>query len=385
LKKSALVLLSMLCCAFVVAMLACSDLATTDTTSMVAPETTTVTEATATPPEIVTPTWTQLQPGGPFLLDACSQSHLFYDPASNKVLLVGGYAGVSLLYTCEYDLAANTWTDINIGGAYPFPRFRPHAVYDPEVGAVIFYGGRDDNTGGVLHDTWVYQWATSTWTEVQTVGEGPACEDSSFVWDPDGHRVIAFGGVVHEMFLEDAKDWQETMSSDTWAYDPVTSTWTRLDPAGPVPAARWGASIGYDPTTRRVILYGGDGAGENTVLMSDDISLYDTWAYDPASNTWTELSPTFQGLGGAMPAVRAATLHYDPALGQMVCAYEQSIWLYDPAANTWTELGYANQLAPERWGASGIAYDATAHQVILYGGEGPSGYLGDTWLSRLVP
>ena len=50
--------------------------------------------------------------------------------------------------------------------------------------------------------------------------------------------------------------------------------------------------MAYDPSTQRVILFGG---GTPTAFFND------TWAYDPAANTWTELSPS-----GTLPPPRRA-------------------------------------------------------------------------------
>ncbi len=66
------------------------------------------------------------------------------------------------------------------------------------------------------------------------------------------------------------------------------NTWTELYPEG-TPSARSGHEMAYDSDTHRMIMFGG-----GPTLKSDAARanlLHDTWAYDPAANTWTELKP----------------------------------------------------------------------------------------------
>ena len=65
----------------------------------------------------------------------------------------------------------------------------------------------------------------------------------------------------------------------------------------------------YDTQTNKVILFGGDGNNGN--------DLNDTWAYDPQSNTWTELSPSgvTPGPGRSIDGLRHADQQGDPFRG----------------------------------------------------------------------
>ena len=44
--------------------------------------------------------------------------------------------------------------------------------------------------------------------------------------------------------------------------------------------------MAYDPTTRRLIMFGG-----RRRQSAGYVTFNDTWAYDPVANTWTELKP----------------------------------------------------------------------------------------------
>ncbi len=93
--------------------------------------------------------------------------------------------------------------------------------------------------------------------------------------------------------------------NDTWAYDPAANTWTELSPSGNLPPARGQSAMAYDPAAHRMIMFGG---------WNLDTDFNDTWAYDPAANTWTELNPS-----GTLPPARSGhDLVYDSSRGLLI-------------------------------------------------------------------
>ena len=48
-----------------------------------------------------------------------------------------------------------------------------------------------------------------------------------------------------------------TLFNDTWAYDLAGNTWTDLKPAGTLPSGRGGQGMATVPTSRRLIVFGG--------------------------------------------------------------------------------------------------------------------------------
>ena len=83
-------------------------------------------------------------------------------------------------------------------------------------------------------------------------------------YDSESDRLILFGGFAIE-----------GVAGDTWAYDLAANTWTNMAPRGPNPSARDGQAMAYDSNSDRILMYGGDGSS-------------DVWAYDFDSNTWTQ-------------------------------------------------------------------------------------------------
>ena len=188
----------------------------------------------------------------------------------------------------------------------------------------------------------------------------PARYFHEMVNDPTSGRLIMFGGDV------DTPDGIREPSGDTWAYDPSANTWTELGPSGP-PSARAAPAMAYDPATRRVIMFGGERRrGWNFTRFGD------TWAYDPVANTWAQLSPA-----GPAPAGRAGhVMVYDPPSGRILMFgggdeeeenFLNDLWAFDATTNTWTELIPTGALPAGRT-QSAMAYDPVTRRMILFGG-----------------
>jgi N-acetylneuraminic acid mutarotase len=348
-------------------------------------QTTTTLEATAvsvaatTTSQVTTTTeapaaWADLHPVG--AVPSARYAHsMAYASGTGKVMLFGGWdasAGVGLNDIWAYDHANNTWTNLKpAGGVVPSVRCRCSMVYDEAAGRLLLFGGLDDASHKCFNDTWAYDEATNTWMNLKPTGAVPSARAfSCMVYDEDRHKVILFGG------------WDESASidfNDTWAYDPAANTWTQLTPVGAVPSARDLHQMVYDPASGKVILFGGDNDSTET-------GLNDTWAYDPVANTWTDLSPA-----GTVPSGRGwFSMVYDEAHGQVVLfggwdgTYANDTWAYDPAANKWAALT-AVGAPPSGRSSHCMVYDSGASEVILFGGANDNTSYDDTWAYVSAP
>ncbi len=131
-------------------------------------------------------------------------------------------------------------------------------------------------------------------------------------------------------------------------YDPVANTWT---PLAPMPQAAMMATAVYYPTTNKIYVFGGEN-GDSGVNYNV------TQIYDIATNTWSA--------GATMPDVRSfAAGGYNSADGKIYLATgyntgtvdsaQPNTWQYDPAADTWTDLtGTAPFPHPVGGAASGV-------------------------------
>ncbi len=292
------------------------------------------------------------------------------EEAAPRGMVARGRAGV-LNDTWAYDPAANTWTDLKPSGALPSARFVPAMAYDPKTDRVIVFGGRSADVR--FNDTWAYDPTSDTWTELKPAGPLPPERGGhEMVYDPSFARMIMFGGRTGSV----GADASATYLNDTWAYDPVANTWTDRNPSGPIPPARGFPRMAYDPSSHRVIMFGGSAYFDNTRAPSQ---FTDTWAYDPVANTWTELRPS-----GTPPPADSEGLVYDPSTGLMITLGGQtndSIWGYDPRANAWADLSPAAP-APSLRSETSMAYDPASGRLIMFAGwtqESGGSCLTDTW------
>jgi PKD repeat protein len=73
---------------------------------------------------------------------------------------------------------------------------------------------------------------------------------------------------------------------------------------------------------------------------------------------------------------------YDPALGETIAldAFDRTTWAFSNGG--WTNVTPSNSPPPREFG--GLAYDADAHELVLFGGQGNAsgGLLNDTWVYR---
>ena len=146
--------------------------------------------------------------------------------------------------TTTTTLGANTWNDL---GPTPPPPGSVYGsmVYDPVRHVALYFGG--ELAGGYSNSTWVYDPAANTWADLKPSGAVPSTRrNASMAYDPIGDRFILFGGQVYEQ-KKDESVW----SNDTWAYDPAGNTWTELKPSGAVPSPRSMTSLVHDPTGKK--------------------------------------------------------------------------------------------------------------------------------------
>jgi len=273
-------------------------------------------------PDVVTPidtwaydpvanSWTQLPPAGTVQPPRIGGPAMNYDPTTQRLIMFGGCDrtdtqtrdGVVVRYptagTWAFDPVANTWTDLNPAGTVPPVRLEGATAYDPATQRLILFGGVNNGPAGYggfpLGDTWAYDPVANTWTELKPARPVPPARSSKMVYDPTTGRMIMFGSAGEGDVL-----------NDTWAYDPVANRWTELKPSGTIPEKRMGFGIAHDPSSHRVVMFGG--------CNLDQTKFYnDVWAYDSVANTWTELAPS-----GALPRACIASMVYDEATERII-------------------------------------------------------------------
>lgn len=328
-----------------------------------APETETTTPPATTAP--VSGAWAELAFTGDTPPGRMSHSMVF-EELYGRVILYGG-----TLITADdfvefgdlwaYDSFFDSWIELPSSGQVPPARDGHAMVYDSGEARLIVFGGISEESS-YLNDTWAYDLSDEAWIELMPSGDvPPPSEGHCMAYDPETRRVILFGGIA-----------EGDPYNTTYAYDPMANIWTDLAPSGAVPDARYTHSMVYDPSSGRVILFGG---------WSGSTGMSDTWAYDPAVNTWTELAPS----GSAPMARQAHAMVYDPDTATILLFggwgdedLFNDVWIYDPFANSWTELAPAGGRPPVRAYHS-MAYDMYGGSAIVFGGWNGDEPVGDTW------
>src|SRR5262249_33608135 len=135
------------------------------------------------------------------------------------------------------------------------------------------------------------------------------------------------------------------------------------------PPGRFGATLVSDAARNRLIVFGG----------VDSIGAYrsDTWAFDLAQETWTQL-PDLLAAGrlGALAGVDASDQHTVVVGGVGASGPLSDVRVYDLAADAWSLATDAGTLSPPRYYAAGFV-DPSANRLVVFGGaqEGATPYV----------
>src|SRR5262249_14885269 len=144
------------------------------------------------------------------------------------------------------------------------------------------------NVGFPVNDVWVLTNAnaseetTPIWIQLDPTGNVPPVRAGhATVYDFASDRLIVFGGHT------DADVFVLNNASGANTNPNRRPTWTRLNPAGELPAGRFNAAVSYDPASNRMIVFGGT-SGPNF--------LNDVWILSNANGqggtpNWSRLLP----------------------------------------------------------------------------------------------
>jgi hypothetical protein len=154
-----------------------------------------------------------------------------YDRAHKQIILVREFDTTMWLYN------GTTWTSV----ATTLPPLGDAILIDDPAAGVILYGGTLGATGTPTNRMFI--WNGTTWTEFLGVRPSERFRHAAG-YDPIAKRVIMFGGQTRMAFAE------------TWEWNGATMTWTELFPPG-VPTARSNHVIAWDAARARLVLAGG--------------------------------------------------------------------------------------------------------------------------------
>ncbi|GAB4365819.1 MAG: hypothetical protein OHK0021_09400 [Bryobacter sp.] len=246
-------------------------------------------------------------------------------------------------------------------GPQPSARFDGTIAVDTRNNHLYLFGGTDAT--GDVNDLWRYDLASRQWSAISPAGAlPPARHGHTLNYDPASHRLFVIAGQARSFF------------GDVWAYDIAANRWTELARSGAGPSSRYSHSTVLDAKRNRLVFSHG--------FTSDRGRFDDTWAFDLATNQWSDITPS-----GSKPLRRC--LHHaviNPARDEMYlyggCSSgagacpQADLWVLDLTRNTWREVGLNPRPAGRQW--YGISWDEARSRIVIFGGSG-FGSLGDAW------
>ena len=249
---------------------------------------------------------------------------------------------------------ALAWTARGASGTLPFPR-RDHSLSSDGERLYVF-GGRGD---GTLGDFWRYDTSTDGWTELAPTGPSARFGHNA-AWHTQSGRLIVFGG----------QGGDGTFVNDLWAFDPAADAWTQLD-GGSGPSPRYGAGATLTLDGALIVTHG----------FTDQGRFDDTWQYDFATATWTDVSPA-----GLRPVERCLirtvwTEVMDQHLlmfgGQTTSApFLGDMWSL-AEGRSWSEVVRVPQ--PGARNQYSLVYNQARDKIVMFGGDSEDGPLGELW------
>lgn len=244
-------------------------------------------------------------------------------PGGRYAVLFGGEVnsatGATDNQTWVFDFANDTWTNVTKPVAPPSRESAAFAI-DPTSGLGLLEGGWDPaaNIGGAgasvtWNDTWVLNLTTMNWSQVFSPSTPRPMFGSAMVWDTADATFLLFGGCSN------------FCSNGLYAYR-IGGNWTRLVTTGDVPTPRGAASMVWSSTWNIAMLSGGFDWG------LDLGGLNDSYVYTPGTKTWDLIAALGPG-PSARFASATAFLANNQCPGMFVVGGSSALTL--PPADGW--------------------------------------------------
>jgi hypothetical protein len=261
--------------------------------------------------------------------------------------------------TATPEPAQPTWTQLSPGGELPSPRRDHSLAADSAGGTVWLFAGR--GAEGDLADLWAYDVAGNAWSRIEPAGDVPAARfGHNAAFDPNSNRMLVFGGQAGPNFF-----------NDVWAYDPAANQWSLLaDGAGPEP--RYGAAGALDAGTG--VFYVSHG-------FTNSGRFDDTWGFVVEGSSWLDDSPP----EGPRPEARCLVRMASDTVRQRLLffggqsnteGFKGDFWQFDIAALSWQELDIER---PSPRNLYSFVSRLNVPGLVLFGGNSPNGVLNDLW------
>ncbi|RLF66218.1 MAG: hypothetical protein DRN57_07530 [Thermoplasmata archaeon] len=262
------------------------------------------------------------------------------------------------------------------------PRYHHSMCIDEEGRKIYMFGGMHmpNETYEYLHDFWVYDMISNTWTQLTTHPDMPLNYGARIFFRPTDDKIYLWGG--RETSGGTAEN--ETL----WIYDTDLGSWDRhdyYDIGTDVPNGRLLYHFHYSALSDRFFVFGGRYYSGSRSYRYRDLSYLNL-----QTRTWTLFPLTYNAndnTNGIFAYESSLNmLHYiGPGTSSNGTAYT---YYYDLSEKEWSPAIYnTNDANPHSRSSAGMAYDEQNNTVYIYGGQYTTGWgsnrryhnLGDMW------
>ena len=289
--------------------------------------------------------------------------------ANGKVYVFGGLLGTDvkgLVY--EYDPGTNKWAKKK---QMPLPAH--HVAATEYKGKIYLFGGaaQKEPNGGLwvpLNNSWEYDPASDSWKALAPM---PTPRGSALAGVVQGKIYVIGGASVHPgtklVSLGPAIPHRSMSTNEV--YDPATNKW---ESRSPMPTARNHAAIGV--VNGKIYVLGGRVGSVFVNASATDV----VEEYDPATDSWgnararmpTPRSGTAYGTYGGKIYVAGGEY-----LNSQVVGAFQALEAYDPASNSWSTL------SPMSLPLNAPTAVVLGNRLYVISGQMQSGSIGGTALA----
>lgn len=243
-------------------------------------------------------TWIELAPSG--ASPPARYAHTaVYDVENTRMVVFGGVASgrpLDDLWSLDLTPGSEKWTKLSPAGASPMARGFHAAIADESNRRMVLFGGR--GAAGNLDDVWVLQLASGSeaWGTLVPGGTAPPTRRAhTAVYDGGRGRMVTFGGLGNDSFLDDLWALDLTLGSEAWNFlggqlDGVpdsSSISADALPLGEAPTPQAWHTATMDELHDRMLVLGGFGPVQTLVKQ---------WTLDLTVDVWESLSPAWSGL-----------------------------------------------------------------------------------------
>jgi len=299
--------------------------------------------------------WTDVTPAQ--IPSARTGAAAAFDATRARTIMFGGRGAASGVYFADtWEWNGSAWRNVTpTGGASASPSARAgHAMtFDSARGRIVLFGGIGPS--GYLADTW--EWDGSAWTNVTPAGSPPvgpsARSEHAMAFDSARNRSILFGGI----------DASLTENSETWEWN--GTAWLQSTPSTSPPSRR-AHGMAFDSARGRTVIFGGTRTSAGT--------LNDTWEYNGATSSWSNVTPPAApssspsvrtGASLVYDASRSRAVLFGGTADPAIASPLNDTWEWNGSA--WSTLTASFTNPAGRW-QHAASYDSWRKRMVIFGG-----------------